>query len=41
MLPQIAASESSKVWVVPTELTAALQGLSTAFTPKPERGTSR
>ena len=34
-LPQIAASESSKVWVVPTELTAALQGLSTAFAPKP------
>ena len=34
-LPQIAASESSKVWVVPTELTAALQGLSTAFGPKP------
>jgi regulator of protease activity HflC (stomatin/prohibitin superfamily) len=33
-LPQIAASESSKVWVVPTELTAALQGLSTAFKPK-------
>jgi regulator of protease activity HflC (stomatin/prohibitin superfamily) len=37
-LPQIAASESSKVWVVPSELTAALQGLSTAFTPKPARG---
>jgi regulator of protease activity HflC (stomatin/prohibitin superfamily) len=37
-LPLIAASESSKVWVVPTELTAALQGLSTAFTPKPARG---
>jgi regulator of protease activity HflC (stomatin/prohibitin superfamily) len=34
MLPQIAASESSKIWVVPTELTAALQGLSTAFKPK-------
>jgi regulator of protease activity HflC (stomatin/prohibitin superfamily) len=33
-LPQIASSESSKVWVVPTELTAALQGLSTAFKPK-------
>ena len=33
-LPQIAASDSSKVWVVPTELTAALQGLSTAFKPK-------
>ena len=31
-LPQIAASESSQVWVVPSELTAALQGLSTAFT---------
>jgi regulator of protease activity HflC (stomatin/prohibitin superfamily) len=30
-LPQIAASESSKVWVVPTELTAALQGISKAF----------
>ena len=34
-LPQIAASESSKIWVVPTELTAALQGLSQAFVPKP------
>ena len=33
-LPQIASSESSKIWVVPTELTAALQGLSGAFTPK-------
>jgi len=33
-LPQIAASESSKVWVVPTELTAALQGISAAFVPK-------
>jgi regulator of protease activity HflC (stomatin/prohibitin superfamily) len=33
-LPLIAASESSKVWVVPSELTAALQGLSTAFKSK-------
>jgi regulator of protease activity HflC (stomatin/prohibitin superfamily) len=33
-LPQIAASESSKVWVVPTELTAALQGLAKAFSPR-------
>jgi regulator of protease activity HflC (stomatin/prohibitin superfamily) len=33
-LPQIAQSESSTVWVVPSELTAALQGLSTAFKPK-------
>jgi regulator of protease activity HflC (stomatin/prohibitin superfamily) len=32
-LPQIAASDSSKIWVVPTELTAALQGLSQAFGP--------
>jgi regulator of protease activity HflC (stomatin/prohibitin superfamily) len=32
-LPQIAASESSKVWIVPSELTAALQGLSQAFGP--------
>jgi regulator of protease activity HflC (stomatin/prohibitin superfamily) len=37
-LPLIADSESSKVWVVPTELTAALQGLSQAFVPKPPRG---
>jgi len=33
-LPQIAASESSKVWVVPSELTGALEGLSKAFKPK-------
>src|SRR4051812_30444891 len=33
-LPQIAASESSKVWIVPSELTAALKGLSQAFGPK-------
>src|SRR5947209_20023641 len=35
MLPQIAASESSKLWIVPSELTAALQGVSAAFGPKP------
>jgi regulator of protease activity HflC (stomatin/prohibitin superfamily) len=34
-LPQIAASDSAQVWVVPSELTAALQGISTAFTAKP------
>ena len=33
-LPQIAASDASTVWVVPAELTAAMQGLSAAFTPK-------
>ena len=32
-LPQLAASESSTVWVVPGELTAALQGISQAFRP--------
>jgi regulator of protease activity HflC (stomatin/prohibitin superfamily) len=36
-LPQIAASESAQVWVIPSELTAALQGLSQAFVPKPTR----
>jgi regulator of protease activity HflC (stomatin/prohibitin superfamily) len=43
-LPQIAASESAQVWVVPTELTAALQGLSQAFTDRagtPRTGTTR
>jgi regulator of protease activity HflC (stomatin/prohibitin superfamily) len=33
-LPQIADSDSSKVWIVPSELTAALKGLSQAFGPK-------
>jgi len=41
-LPQIAASDSAQVWVVPSELTAALQGISQAFTakslPAPTRG---
>ena len=40
-LPQIAQSPSSQVWIVPSELTAALQGLSQAFVPKsvpPARG---
>ena len=33
-LPQIAASDSAQVWVIPSELTAALQGISQAFTTK-------
>ncbi|MDQ1696022.1 MAG: hypothetical protein QOJ03_1375 [Frankiaceae bacterium] len=33
-LPQIANSQASQVWVVPSELTAALQSISTAFKPK-------
>jgi regulator of protease activity HflC (stomatin/prohibitin superfamily) len=31
MLPQIANSASSKLWIVPTELTQALRGISTAL----------
>jgi regulator of protease activity HflC (stomatin/prohibitin superfamily) len=31
MLPQIARGESNKVWVVPTELTAALRGIGSAL----------
>ncbi|HUG51445.1 MAG TPA: SPFH domain-containing protein [Terrimesophilobacter sp.] len=30
-LPKIAESESSKLWIIPSELTQALQGLGTAF----------
>ncbi len=30
-LPQIASSQASQVWVVPSELTSALQGISSAF----------
>ena len=30
-LPKIAEGESSKLWIIPSELTAALQGLGTAF----------
>lgn len=32
MLPQIAEGDSNKVWVVPTEFTAALSGISKGFT---------
>lgn len=34
MLPQIAQGEASKVWVVPTELTAALDAVSKGFSQK-------
>ena len=30
-LPKIAESESSKLWIIPSELTQALQGIGTAF----------
>lgn len=33
MLPQIANGNSSKLWVIPTEFTAALQSITSAFTP--------
>jgi regulator of protease activity HflC (stomatin/prohibitin superfamily) len=31
MLPKIAESESSKLWIIPTELTEALKGISSGF----------
>ncbi|MDO4259409.1 MAG: SPFH domain-containing protein [Actinomycetaceae bacterium] len=34
MLPQIARGEASKVWVVPTELTAALDAVAKGFNPE-------
>ncbi|MGL3150769.1 SPFH domain-containing protein [Microbacterium sp. A82] len=36
MLPKIANSESSKLWIIPSELTEALKGLGSAFTPRPD-----
>src|SRR5699024_3264943 len=33
MLPQIANGTSSKLWVIPTEFTAALKSITSAFTP--------
>src|SRR5690625_4714248 len=32
MLPEIAEGDSNKMWVIPTECTAALQGISQGFT---------
>jgi regulator of protease activity HflC (stomatin/prohibitin superfamily) len=37
-LPQLATSEASTIWIVPGELTAALQGITQGFQPKPTRG---
>ncbi|BDZ38323.1 SPFH domain-containing protein [Microbacterium suwonense] len=34
MLPKIAESSSSKLWIIPSELTEALKGIGTAFTPR-------
>ncbi|PJI52905.1 hypothetical protein CTI14_35710, partial [Methylobacterium radiotolerans] len=34
MLPKISESPSSKLWIIPSELTEALKGIGTAFTPK-------
>ena len=33
-LPEIAQGEANKLWIVPSELTEALKGIGTAFTPK-------
>jgi regulator of protease activity HflC (stomatin/prohibitin superfamily) len=35
MLPKIAEGESNKLWVIPSELTEALKGISAGFLPKP------
>src|SRR5690625_5910155 len=32
MLPEIAEGDANKMWVIPTEFTAALQGISQGFT---------
>ncbi|MDQ0612890.1 regulator of protease activity HflC (stomatin/prohibitin superfamily) [Microbacterium sp. W4I4] len=34
MLPKISESASSKLWIIPSELTEALKGIGTAFTPR-------
>src|SRR5688500_12821326 len=34
MLPQIAQGQANKLWIVPSELTEALKGIGTAFTPQ-------
>lgn len=34
MLPKISESPSSKLWIIPSELTEALKGIGTAFTPR-------
>ena len=35
MLPQIAEGPANKLWIIPSELTEALKGIGTAFTPQP------
>ena len=35
MLPKIAEGESNKLWVIPSELTEALKGISAGFVGKP------
>jgi regulator of protease activity HflC (stomatin/prohibitin superfamily) len=34
MLPKIAEGPASKLWIIPSELTEALKGISSAFTPQ-------
>lgn len=34
MLPKISESESSKLWIIPSELTEALKGIGSAFSPR-------
>ena len=41
MLPKISEGQSNKLWIIPSELTEALKGIGTAFTPRqgPPSGT--
>ncbi len=39
MLPELAAGESSKLWVIPTELTAALQAITAGFSQQGDAAT--
>ncbi|WP_136043910.1 MULTISPECIES: SPFH domain-containing protein [unclassified Microbacterium] len=38
MLPKISEGQSNKLWIIPSELTEALKGIGSAFTPKPGQG---
>ena len=40
MLPKISEGPSNKLWIVPSELTEALKGIGSAFTPKPGQSPS-
>jgi len=37
-LPKLAEGDANKLWIIPSELTEALKGIGSAFTPKPGQG---